>query len=399
MSKNKAGRIVSKLKKRIAESEEINHSLTKIVKGAGIVFLGMIIGKAIGYFYTILVARLGAEQFGLLNLGFSIVSLVVTLSLLGLDNGVLRYIAYYQGKKDKPRVKGTIISALKICLPLSIFLALIVFSFSPQIATFFFHNTQLIPILRIFAFMVPFAAIGTIFLSCFRGFQRVDYQVGLSEITEKATRLLATLLLIYLGFGVIGASYAYLVSAVLICIIGFFLLEKRVFPLFKTKIKARYYTKELVHYSIPLLLTSVLVFVIVWVDTLMLGYFRTAAEVGIYSAAHSTAALMFILPTALISLFLPIITDFYSKKKHEKVKKLYKTVSRWIFLVNFPVFLILFFFSKQIIPILFGGGYTSSVIPLAILSAGYLLYSMSYTSSNILSMAKKTKIVFVTTCI
>lgn len=47
MSENKAGRMATKSEKKF-ESEELNHSLTKIAKGAGIVFLGMVIGKIIG---------------------------------------------------------------------------------------------------------------------------------------------------------------------------------------------------------------------------------------------------------------------------------------------------------------------------------------------------------------
>lgn len=47
MGKNGEGRTVRKQRKRAAESEELNHSLAKIAKGAGIVFFGMMIGKAI----------------------------------------------------------------------------------------------------------------------------------------------------------------------------------------------------------------------------------------------------------------------------------------------------------------------------------------------------------------
>lgn len=391
--KGKAEMMVKKSEKGL-ESEELNHSLTKIAKGAGIVFFGMVIGKILGYFYTIFVARLGAEQFGLLNLGFSVVSLLSIIAVLGLDQGILRYIPFYSARNDKRKVKGALLSSLFIALPLSILFALLVFIFSNQISTSFFHNIALAPLLRIFSFMIPLSTIGSILLASFRAFQRVEYEVGLKEITEKAIRLLATLLLVFFGFGVIGATYSYLISAVIVFVLAIFILEKKVFPIFARRIKAKYYAKELLSYSIPLLLTSVLVFVIVWIDTLMLGYFRTASEVGIYNAAHPTAALMFVLPTALISLFLPIITGLYSQKKHEQIKQLYKRVSKWIFLVSFPLFLVMIVFSRQIITIIFGNEYAAAATPLAILVFGYLLYSMSYTSSNILSMVKKTKLIF-----
>jgi O-antigen/teichoic acid export membrane protein len=383
------GQIAKQNKKQKKEDEHI-HSLTQIIKGAGIVFFGMVLGKIIGFFYTMIVARIGTEQFGLLNLGLSVVSLVVIFSLLGFDSGILRYIPYYHGKGDKSRIKGALTSSFRICLPLSIFLMAIVLIFSPYIAVSFFHNQKLIPILRIFALMIPFSVVTTLLLASFRAFRRVDYQVGLNEIAEKVIRLLTTFLLISWGFGILGATYSYLISIVLICIISLFILEKRVFPVFDKKIKSVYYFKELSSYSLPLMFANIMIFLIAWTDTLMLGYFRTASEVGIYNAAHSTAALIFILPTGIISLFLPILMGFYSNKRYNQIKKFHKTVSRWIFLFNFPVFLVLAIFPTQIIRIIFGREYTAAALPLAILVFGYILYSLAYTSSNIIGMAKKT---------
>ena len=35
--------------------------------------------------------------------------------------GIVRHVSFYKGKEDKGRIKGTIISALKITLPLSLY--------------------------------------------------------------------------------------------------------------------------------------------------------------------------------------------------------------------------------------------------------------------------------------
>jgi len=385
-------------KEQKKEDEHIN-SLTQIARGAGIVFFGLILGKIIGFFYTMIVARIGTEQFGLLNLGLSVVSLAATFSLLGFDSGILRYIPYYQGKNDKSRIKGTLISSLKICLLLSIFFSAVTFIFASNIAISFFHNEKFIPILRIFALTIPFSVVTILLLASFRAFRRVDYQVGLNEIAEKVIRLLTTFLLVYLGLGVMGATYSYLVSAFLVCILSIFILEKRVFPIFDRTIKSAPHLRELANYSFPVMFAAIMVFLIVWTDTLMLGYFRTASEVGIYNAAHSTAALIFILPAGIISLFLPIVMGFYSRKKYNQIKKFHKTVSRWIFFFNFPVFLVMAIFPSQIIRIIFGKEYAAAALPLVILVAGYILYSLTYTSTNILSMAKKTKLILIITII
>lgn len=381
------------------EEKEIISSLKKIMWGAGIVFIGRIIGKIIGYFYVMIVARLGTEQYGMLNLGFALSSLLTTLALLGLSSGIVRYVSFHNAKKDKARIKGAITSSLRISIPLSLFFTLIMFSFAEQISVYFFHNPDLTPILRVFSFTIPFFTAAYLFMAVFQGFKRIDYDTGLREITEKLVRLGFVLLLIPLGFGVFGASLSYIASSFVIFIASLYLMEKKVFPILKTKVKAIHYPKEIFFYSFPLLLSSVLLFFVYWVDTLMLGFFRTTSEVGIYGVAVPTAALMFVLPGALTSIFLPIIVQFYSKKKMKEMQKAYSIVSRWIFSINVPIFLLLAAFSRQILGILFDNAYVAASSPLIILSLGYLVYSFAHTSIDTINTVKKTKIFFTITAI
>jgi len=97
------------------DEDFLGESLRKIAKGAGIGFTGTFIGMALGYLSRMVIARfLGASDYGLVCLAFAGVSIAVSLSLVGLPAGVTRYVSFYKGKGDKGRIKGTIISALKI---------------------------------------------------------------------------------------------------------------------------------------------------------------------------------------------------------------------------------------------------------------------------------------------
>ena len=101
------------------EESFLDVSLRKIAKGAGIVL------RAFGYGSRLIIARLGASDYGLVALGFAVMSIAATLSMVGMQSGIVRYVSFYKGKEDKGRIKGTIISALKITLPLSFILAFI----------------------------------------------------------------------------------------------------------------------------------------------------------------------------------------------------------------------------------------------------------------------------------
>ena len=103
------------------EESYLDVSLRKIAKGAGIGFTGTFIGMALGYLSRMVIARfLGASDYGLICLGFAAMTIAATLSSIGLETGIKRFVPFYKGKGDKGRIKGTIISALKISFPLSL---------------------------------------------------------------------------------------------------------------------------------------------------------------------------------------------------------------------------------------------------------------------------------------
>ena len=198
----------------------------KIAKGALIVFIGMIIGKALSYSYVILLSRLGSSTYGLLSLGFAIISFLVIISLLGLSTSVTRYVAYYIGKRDKKSIKSTIISSIKIVLPLSVLISFILFLLSKQISIIIFKNTDLIPILKFFSLSIPLLALTDLFLSFIIGFQKIGYRTIIKDIIETLVKLFLTFIFISLGYGLFGVIAAYIISIVITFILSFYFLKK-----------------------------------------------------------------------------------------------------------------------------------------------------------------------------
>ena len=150
----------------MSDNDHLNESLRTIAKGAGIGFAGAMFGTVVGYLSRMVIARyLGPEDYGLISLGFAAMMIAVTLSLMGLNSGVQRYVAYYRGKGDEGRIKGTVISALKITVPMSLFFMGVVFFGADWISAHIFHKANLTPVLMIFAIGVPFWTLTTIFVS------------------------------------------------------------------------------------------------------------------------------------------------------------------------------------------------------------------------------------------
>ncbi len=363
-----------------------------LLKGAGLTIIGLALSKLFFYAINIIVARIGSTELGLLNLGFSIVSFVAMIALLGLNGGLIRYISYYLGKKDKRKIKGVILDAIRIPSIIGIISFVLILIFADKIAILF-NKPELTKIIFVFSFTIPFLILIEIFASIFASFKKIQYNVFIRDIFDKFMRLVLVIIFITLGFGLMGIVYAYTIAIILTAFLLVYFSRKKEFILFNKKVKAVFSTKELLVYSFPLTLSSLLTLLQKWTDIFILGYYKTASEVGIYNISFSTAALLSVIPTALMSLFIPVISNLYAQNKLKEIKAINTTVMKWIFIINLFFTSILIIFGKELVRIVFGLEYTQGYTALVILAISYLMLSLTHVYSNNLLTIKKTKLV------
>tara|TARA_Y100000310_G_scaffold343159_1_gene449508 strand:- start:21346 stop:22848 length:1503 start_codon:yes stop_codon:yes gene_type:complete len=371
-----------------------NDSLKKIASGASILLVGAFLSKILSYVYRLIVARIGVDQYGLLSLALAILGILVTISMMGFNQGIVRYIAYYKGKEDYSKIKGTIVFALKITLSISLVLGILVFLFSEDIAIKIFQNSNLAQILKIIIFALPLTVLSTILIGVIEGFQKVKYEVLSKNVGENIVKISLTLILIFLGYNLLGAVIAYVIASLVTLILTLYFVQKKIFPFLSKKIIALDVKKELIKYSWPLTLTGVIMLVIAWTDTIMLGLFKSSYDVGIYNASLPTAQILYIVPYALSILFLPVLTELFAKKEMSTFRSTYKTTTKWIFMTNIILLALFVMFPDKILSLLFGSNYIEGSGALIILSIGFFVHFLSANSSNILLTLGRTKIYF-----
>jgi O-antigen/teichoic acid export membrane protein len=153
--------------------------------------------------------------------------------------------------------------------------------------------------------------------------------------------------------------------------------------------------KELVSYSVPILLFGVGSLIFYWIDSFSIGFYKSAAEVGFYNAAVPIALLLGIAPELFMQLFFPLITREYAKKRIHLIEQLSKQVAKWILLINLPVLAIILVFPGAVINILFGGQYLIAENALRILAIGSLISSVFVISNHLITMIGKSKLVLI----
>lgn len=364
-------------------------SLKKIGKGALYVFLGIIFAKFIGYLFKFITARLGTDQYGILSLGLMVYSVFNIVLLFGLDYGITRFTAYYS---EKGEIKSLIKYVLSVVFVTSLIGSVLMFLFSDIISVSLFHTLELGIVLKILAIAVPFECLRSIFLGIIKGFQNLKYEFYARYMIEGSLRIILLFALVYSGFGIVGASLAYLGSIFVSFLFSVFFFTKT-FSYFKEKaLKINY--GEVLDYSWPLMFNTLLGLATISIDSFMIGYFRTVSEVGVYNAVAPIARLTYMIPFSLSALLVPILVGLYAKKDEVSFTSVYNVLNGWVFKLNLPLFMFILFFPKELLFVLFGEDYVTGYISLIILASGFFIMYSFYVSREMLLALKKSKHVF-----
>lgn len=348
--------------------------LNTLVKGAGYGFVGIIFSKFLTYFYRAVVARIGPDAYGQLSLAITVLSITGTLSIFALNTALKKYVPQYRQEGDWSAVRGAVLSAFAITSILSLIGSIALWFLAEPIAVNVFESQGLAPLLKVFALIVPFANFSKVLGSTIKGFKDIKYFVFIVNILTSTVQLVVTLILILMGFGVIGAAWGWAAGVVIPTLVAFYVVERKLGPVIARKVVPDYKFEELLMYSYPLLLAGIIGEVMGWTDTLLLGYYLDDAQVGFYNAALPTAALLTVVERGFSQLSLPSMSEISDDRK--KLASTLKTLTRWNTAAILPGFLLMVLFSGEILHLLFGKEYMIAGTALAILAFGKL-YSAS----------------------
>lgn len=359
-------------------SEIANQSLQKIAKGAGIAVIGSLVGIFLTLIGRLIVAIYWTESdYGVFSLAFVVLNICAVIGTMGLQQGATRSIAFARGKNDAGRIQKLIPASIQFGLLASISLSIILFFTSDILAIKIFNEAALVFPLKTFAFGIPFLTLINIFASIFRGFSDIKPTVYFQHILRNLLFPLLLLAVILLNLSFAGVFYAYLVSLALPCLILIIYTIKHLPSSIRLTAKpasdANAVARELLLFSIPLLGVAMLQVIMCWTDTLMLGYFKSSADVGLYNVAHPLAHFISFPLGALLVIYTPVITELYAQNMLHEVRRNFSILTKWLCSATLPLFLIFFLFPEAVITSLFGANYIFAATALRILSLGYII--------------------------
>ena len=332
-------------------------------------------------------------------LAYTIISLADVLSRFGLDNAAVRYVSLYHGEGNRDGVA----SAVRFTLFAGLFTGVVVgaglyFSADKFFAEFFAQD-GLGQVLRLLAVSVPFLSVMTVALASTQGLKEMKYTAWCKNIFHPVANLCLVLLFYAFGSKLVGVASAWLLSTFISVVLSLYYLQKVLkhaghrglgFHVSDSAATAR----EILGFASPLVLVVILTSLITWTDTLMLGYFRPADEVGIYSAALRTAMLTGIVLVSFNAIFSPLISDLYNRGETGRLESMFKLTCRWIFTFSLPLFLLISLFPAEIMS-LFGAEFVSGQNVLVVIAFAWFINAAAGSVGVMLIMSGYQKVMMV----
>jgi O-antigen/teichoic acid export membrane protein len=367
---------------------KLNIDLFELLNGAFSNFIIQLLGILFGYLVIFLISHFyGSKGLGIFTLTFAVANVFILVGKGGFDTSIVKFIS--EGiKSDKHNIKSTYTYILLMCTPLNILLTLAMFMLSPFIANHLFKNNDLIPFLQIMSFVILPISLRSINANAFRGFQKIKTYSILQNVLIHFFFILGILIINAYVNEIKYLLFSYLLSSWIV-----FIISNRIwFEHIKSEVggATSQTIKSILKISTPMLVTSSLMLVITWSDSLMLGYFCTEEDVGVYSVAMKISTSSLIVFMAFNSILAPKVAKFYSHYEFVLLNSLVKSTRRLVIYISIPSSILLIIVTPYLLN-LFGEDFDASYSPFLILMIGMIIKNILGVSECVLQMTNKQK--------
>lgn len=360
-----------------------------ILKGGLLLTASNLVVRVAGYFYRIIMGRMLAPyEFGILNLALPLQYMVVILTSSGIAPAIAKFVSQHEAKEEYKEKSLVISSSLVYYTLTGLILGLGFYLLASPIGTYFFGNPDAVLPIKISSIALPFGFLIAVYTGVFQGFKKVDYMASVllfQQIARIAFAIFLTLMSATAASAILGSTLGFVVAVPL----AYFLFRKLGQKFSNHSFEA---FKEVFSFSIPVSVTAISAFVLAYVDILLLGYFLTPTEVGIYSAASPTSRLVLAFSVALYAVLIPSISELKAKKDARKTREHIAYSYKISLAVLIPATIFSVAFSELIIGLLFGQEYTGASRPFEILVIGTAFLGIFTVNSGIFQGLGKPKI-------
>jgi len=317
----------------------------ELIKGSFYLFIGTILSAFFAFLINLFFARnLSKPDYGVYASLIALITLF-TIPAQSLTPIIIRFAGEYHTKGEEEKLKKFYLKMNKLLFIVAIAILAAFLIFSSLIENFLkLDNFLYIPMSGLIIAISYIAIVNTGFL---QGQLKFLY-ISITQISGSIIRIIAGIILIFMGYRVFGAIWASILSFFIVYLLGFFPLK---FLFKKTKdIDVKVPTNELAKYAVPSTIAILSLSSFISIDVVMVKHFFTPFEAGLYGGLSLIGKVIFYFTGPIPNVMFPLLIKRITK--NEPYNKLFfmsmllvlipsVLISAFYFL--FPAFAVKFF--------------------------------------------------------
>jgi O-antigen/teichoic acid export membrane protein len=323
---------------------------------------GTVVSRIIRAVLVILSARiLGTEGYGVISYALSLAAFFGIFTDIGLSSLLTR-----ESAKNPEKISAYLSTTFYLKLVVLAASAVIMLVASP----YFTKTTEAVPLIPIMAVLLVFDSLRTFGFSVTRAKNKMEWEAGLSIATDFIiTALGAFTLFAYPDPK--SLAFAYTAGTGLSFILIFFALRNQLRGLLT------HFDRELIRPIVtkawPFAIMGLLGGFMINIDTVIIGIFRSAGELGLYAAAQRPVQLLYLFPSLVAAGLFPVISRLIHEGNWPAVKKAMERSMAGIFAVALPMTVGGIIIARPLIELFFGTEYIDAAFTFQLLLVTILL--------------------------
>ncbi len=349
---------------------ETSQLKTKTLFGLFWSFIDLFASQGIQFLMIMILARiLSPDHFGLI--GMIVVFIVISNSLI--DSGLTQALIREKNVNQQDYSTVFFFNLFISCL-----LYILLYFCAPFISSFF-HNEQLVGLLRVSSLGLIISSFGIVQRVILTKKINFRTQTKINVVALICGGILATILAI-LGFGVWSLVYQTLTVQVIQVILLWF--NNKWIPSLTFSMNS---FKRLFHFGYKLLISGILDTAFNNVFSIIIGRLYSASQLGLYTNAVKLRDVMIVSVTsALQRVTYPVMSRIQDDE--ERLRVAFQKIIRTSAFVMFPIMIGLISISDSLIPLLLGQKWIESVIYFKLLCLAGMIYPIHAINLNILQV-------------
>ena len=382
-------------------SEDLGKIVGDSARGTFFLATGNTIFLIISVITVFIVPRLlGAELYGVYTLSLTIPSLFLLFVDFGLNQALTHFSASLHSKDQTGRLAKILQHGILFKTVIAIIIFSVVFLFSDHLAKYILNRPDYGVYIRLSSLGMIFQSLFNTTRSIFVGLDHTGYSAIAITIQALVKTILSSLL-VYLGFGVVGAITGYVMGYVIAAIVSVgYLIIKLYKPLLtgKDENDAVKPLKSMLSYGLPLYLSDLILGLSSQLQMVILAIFSLDTAIGNFKASLNFIALPTILTKAVIMSLLPAFSKLH--KDSEKSKTFFTLANKYTAMLIIPVTTMLIILSEELVQIIYGASYQSAPFLLSLSAIPFFLVGLgSFTLGSFFNGLGETKVTFKTTIV